>query len=274
MEQRRKGFTFYRSYYESAIVLPDKQRLSIYDAIVKYSFVGDITLSDTDDAIVKAIFLLIKPTLDNSLKKSEAGAKGGNKSHKSDAGDDAIKHEASSNQTVSRPQAGGKQDIIKQETGIEHNASKTKANAKQEDINNTSRRTHSAEGYGVDLIQQRFDGFWKVYPRKVGKGAAEKVWKRIKPDVELYTIILDAIAKQNKSSQWQRDNGQYIPNPSTWLNEKRWCDEPQKNVGKFDNKARNIGGFSQREYSDEDFERLETNLFGGDYDNDKQQNRL
>ena len=24
---------------------------------------------------------------------------------------------------------------------------------------------------------------------------------------------------------WQRDKGQYIPNPSTWLNQQRWLDD-------------------------------------------------
>ena len=27
------------------------------------------------------------------------------------------------------------------------------------------------------------------------------------------------------SAQWQRDNGQYIPHPATWLNQGRWDDE-------------------------------------------------
>ena len=28
-----------------------------------------------------------------------------------------------------------------------------------------------------------------------------------------------------KSYNWNKDNGQYIPNPTTWLNQKRWEDE-------------------------------------------------
>jgi hypothetical protein len=30
---------------------------------------------------------------------------------------------------------------------------------------------------------------------------------------------------QKTSAQWQKDNGQYIPNPATWLNQGRWDDE-------------------------------------------------
>lgn len=39
--------------------------------------------------------------------------------------------------------------------------------------------------------------------------------------------MLKAIEVQKKSDQWQRDNGQYIPYPATWLNGRRWEDEIQ-----------------------------------------------
>ena len=48
------------------------------------------------------------------------------------------------------------------------------------------------------------------------------------------TGMVKAIEVQKKSEQWQRDNGQYIPHPSTWLNQRRWEDEmevKQKNDG-------------------------------------------
>jgi phage replication O-like protein O len=77
---------------------------------------------------------------------------------------------------------------------------------------------------------RRFDQFWSAYPKKIGKGAAEKSFKKYKPSEELLKSMLAAIALQRSSEQWQKDGGQYIPNPSTWLNQKRWEDEPQKSV--------------------------------------------
>jgi len=71
----------------------------------------------------------------------------------------------------------------------------------------------------------RFEEFWIAYPRKMGKGAALRSWKRIHPDEELSSKILDAIAKQKTSDQWNRDGGKYIPLPTTWLNQERWHDE-------------------------------------------------
>lgn len=67
--------------------------------------------------------------------------------------------------------------------------------------------------------------FWEAYPKKVAKAAALKAWKKLKPDQELTNTILAAIEKQKQSDQWRKDNGQYIPNPATWLNGGRW-EEP------------------------------------------------
>lgn len=68
-----------------------------------------------------------------------------------------------------------------------------------------------------------FDSFWKHYPRKVGKGAAERAWKKLQPSV---SVIVAALAWQVKSEQWTKDNGQFIPHPATYLNQRRWEDEP------------------------------------------------
>jgi len=246
----RKGFTFFRSYYESAIKLPEKQRLSIYDAIFKYIFEGDITLmGGTDGATVEAMFVWIKPSLDNSLKKAQAGARGGKSKHGSDIGN-ASKHEASIKQIVSNPQANRKQGITNQKADFNQ-----PANEKDVDKLNTSHSPRLAED--CNLMQQRFNEFWKAYPRKAGKGAAEKAWDRIKPTAELHSIILDAITQQKKSLQWQRDNGQYIPHPSTWLNNKCWYDEPLKATN---NKIKGIS--SDREYTEEFYEQFISSEFG------------
>ncbi|MVB11340.1 hypothetical protein CAFE_20530 [Caprobacter fermentans] len=75
---------------------------------------------------------------------------------------------------------------------------------------------------GIDGL---FDTFWKAYPKKVGKGAAEKSFKKYKPDDTLLSAMLKAIIVQKDSKEWTKDEGQYIPNPSTWLNQRRWEDE-------------------------------------------------
>lgn len=67
-----------------------------------------------------------------------------------------------------------------------------------------------------------FNSFWSNYPRKIGKSSAGKAWQKHKPPLD---VVLEAIEKQKDSDQWSKDNGQFIPHPTTWLNGKRWEDE-------------------------------------------------
>jgi len=76
--------------------------------------------------------------------------------------------------------------------------------------------------------ESEFDQFWRLYPKKRSKGQAEKTWVKISPDDELYKQILAGLENAKKSIDWQKDGGQYIPYPSTWLNAKGWEDEYEK----------------------------------------------
>lgn len=77
----------------------------------------------------------------------------------------------------------------------------------------------------TDSFSKSFDDFWKAYPKRVSKTNALKAWKKLKPNDDLVREILSALEKQKQSSQWQKDNGQFIPYPTTWLNGKRWEDD-------------------------------------------------
>ena len=70
-----------------------------------------------------------------------------------------------------------------------------------------------------------FESFWKAYPKKRSKGDAEKAWKAIKPNEELLKVMLSKIEEAKLSHAWQKENGQYIPHPATWLRAKGWEDE-------------------------------------------------
>ena len=76
-----------------------------------------------------------------------------------------------------------------------------------------------------DIQQERFERFWESYPKKQGKGAAENAWKKIKPSAELLEKMLETLEQAKRCVQWQKEGGQYIPNPATWLNQKRWNDD-------------------------------------------------
>jgi hypothetical protein len=79
------------------------------------------------------------------------------------------------------------------------------------------------------ITDECFSRFWKAYPRKTGKGAAEKSWGKLKHPTATTELILKALEWQRKSPQWTKDNGQFIPMPVTYLNQRRWEDEaPRK----------------------------------------------
>ena len=87
-------------------------------------------------------------------------------------------------------------------------------------------RTSGKVGMQGKGVQEAFERFWTAYPRKVGKGRAEKLFVWLKPDHRLLDTMLTAIEQAKGSEQWQRDQGRYIPNPATWLGQRRWEDEP------------------------------------------------
>ena len=80
------------------------------------------------------------------------------------------------------------------------------------------------EGYIVpDFKEIAFDEFYKLYPRKVGRFVAKKSFNKLsKRDKMLaYNGLTDYIRFWNHN----KTEKQFIPHPSTWINQKRWEDE-------------------------------------------------
>lgn len=77
---------------------------------------------------------------------------------------------------------------------------------------------------------EKFEKFWFVYPNKKDKKKAFELWKKIDPDDELYERIMLAVDYQSKSCDWQKEDGRYVPMPTTWLRNERWNDQV-KSVG-------------------------------------------
>ena len=76
-----------------------------------------------------------------------------------------------------------------------------------------------------------FDEFWEAYPKKKAKEDARKAWAKLKPDETLGKVIIQAVEAAKKSKDWQKEKGQYIPHPATYLNGKRWEDEGNETNG-------------------------------------------
>jgi hypothetical protein len=71
-------------------------------------------------------------------------------------------------------------------------------------------------------VDDGFAEFWKIYPRKVGKGAALKAFRKHRKKTALDLILnacsLYAIERKGKDVE-------YTAHPATWLNQERWHDD-------------------------------------------------
>ena len=104
---------------------------------------------------------------------------------------------------------------------------------KNDDVNGESLRLKKWE--------MQFEKFYNAYPRKVKKQNVKKWFEKNKPSNELFSSMMNSLEQFRASNDWQKDGGQFIPYPSTWLNQRRWEDEGievnienQENQKKYD----------------------------------------
>lgn len=72
-------------------------------------------------------------------------------------------------------------------------------------------------------VSDGFAAFWQAYPRKVGKGQAEKAYAKALKAADHETIMA---ACQRYAAERAGQDQQYTRNPATWLNGQGWLDEP------------------------------------------------
>lgn len=73
---------------------------------------------------------------------------------------------------------------------------------------------------------QFFESFWNAYPVKKDKKSCLKKWQQRKLD-DLYQDIMAGLRNlMENDDNWR--TGQFIPNPSTFLNGDRWNDEAKR----------------------------------------------
>ena len=71
---------------------------------------------------------------------------------------------------------------------------------------------------------ENFGAFWDLYPRKVGKAKATALWSKSTPEER--TSAIKGLRLWRQAEQWQREDGKYVPYASTFLQQRRWEDEP------------------------------------------------
>lgn len=87
-----------------------------------------------------------------------------------------------------------------------------------------------AEREGQSAKGELFSKFWKAYPKKRDKAKAQRAFLKIKNIEKVFPFMMQALEKQKASADWQKDGGQFIPYPTTWLNGERWEDVEQVDI--------------------------------------------
>lgn len=75
----------------------------------------------------------------------------------------------------------------------------------------------------VDVIGEEFEGFWSHYPRRVGKKAALAAYRRARKDTDPALIAAGLCSQLADLEARDLDK---VPHPTTWLNQRRWEDDP------------------------------------------------
>lgn len=186
-------------WIEQTAALEDDERGRLFIAILEYARSGAVPDLAGRESILFPVF---KSQVDRDLENSAAYADNGKKGGKT-----KILNQTEANLTKANQSEPKRPNKEKEED-------KEKDNDKDEEIKAAS---PPARAKGSD-----FDLFWQAYPKKVGKEAARKAFSRVKAPLE---SLLPAIERQKCGNQWTTENGRFIPNPATWLNQGRWEDE-------------------------------------------------
>jgi hypothetical protein len=133
----------------------------------------------------------------------------------------------------------------------EHQTSRKVVEEKREQVRNrvtryreksnahvTPSETETETETETDKRKDLFDDFWKIYPLKVGKGAALKAFLKA-----VRTTDADVILKGAQRYKLDPNRSQaYTAHASTWLNAQRWLDEalPTRNLSPAEIKEKEL----------------------------------
>lgn len=107
---------------------------------------------------------------------------------------------------------------------------------------------------------QRFEQFWGVYPRKVGKPKAKQAFYKAVKNEETFDAVMDGLRRYKNTERWTRavtaGELDFIPHPTTWLNQRRWEDEIPEPAQKPPGVRESEHGMLERDYEEEELRAL------------------
>ena len=136
--------------------------------------------------------------------------------------------------------------------------------------NNTINNGTIEQGNNINTFPAKsddydFNAFWNAYPKKMAKQEAKKAWMKLKPDEEMMQEILSGLTRWKTSYEWQKNGGQFIPHPASWLNGRRWEDDiptykPPESANPAPVKPVAAQQYEQRDYGEADTEAMQRQI--------------
>ena len=227
-----QGFTFYKSYWETAQAIPDPgQRLAFLEACIAY------TLEDTEPEELPAFANLAFTAVRKQLDKSKAKGSNAKKQDKTES------NEIKQNQTKTNKNKTHTDTVTDTVTDTENN-------------NNVRQAAPATDAQ----LSEEFEKLWKMYPkdRRMGKKKAAAAYKRVRTRQKnpvAYTDVLLGINRYNAHISAHRIESRYVLQGETFFCNERWLDEYGSGaaapVGKWEQ------GATRNDYTDDEFNELE-----------------
>jgi len=111
-----------------------------------------------------------------------------------------------------------------------------------------------------EIGQEHFDQFWKEYPRKVGKPKAKQAFYKAVKKEETFDAVMDGLRRYKNTERWTRavtaGELDFIPHPTTWLNQRRWEDEIPEPAQRVPGVKESEHGMLERDYTQDELRAL------------------
>lgn len=259
-----ESFTFLSIYMEDAGDMTAEEKGEYLEAVINYGLTG--AESEHKSSAVRIAFRHAKKLIDAASAKKGAAQKSASarwdKDEDADVMRDSCEADARAMRSVCDTDAklceGDAKpmriDAKPMRDACESMQSKSKSKSKRENksISKTENKsnnisiseslslTPSLSGDSGDSDGERerksdFDVFWDAYPRKEAQSAALKAWADAVEAGDIRfgdgAVIASAVERSKQTSQWQQEDGRFIPMPARYLSERRWRDQPAEIPG-------------------------------------------
>ena len=144
------------------------------------------------------------------ISRREGGRKGG---------------QATSEAKAAAAKVNGNAEKAKLKPSLSQGEAKLKP-TKRKEMERKERESKYSLSYQSAIADERerdWEKVWSAFPKKIDEKKARAVY--LESTVSAQKII-DSLADWSQTDEWTRDNGRWIPLPTTWLGRAGWTEQP------------------------------------------------